>query len=76
MYSHSLYCCSWANSAGLRHTQLLSPISEALGRGSVCVSVGGATGSDGDPLVSYDTEVKCVSKFTHDLKGAVGGREK
>lgn len=25
-YSHSLYCCSWLNSAGLRHTQLLSPM--------------------------------------------------
>lgn len=42
----------------------------------MCVSVGGATGSDGDPLVSYETEVKRVSKFTHDLKGTVGGKEK
>lgn len=54
-YSHSLYCCSWVNSAGLKHTQLPSPIlPEARGE-AVCLGMSRSTsapkGIDGYPWV-------------------------
>lgn len=57
--SHSLYCCSWANSAGLRHTQLVSPMLPgardwgpgAGGRGPGPVNECGLKGVDGYPWV-------------------------
>lgn len=63
-YSHSLYCCNWANSAGLRHTQLSSPMLPEARAGPLSLggrqSTSGARGSDGYPWVKLckKTEAK------------------
>lgn len=65
-YSHSLYCCSWLNSAGLKHTQLLSPIMPWATDWSLSLGVSQPTshaeGTDGYPWIDgwNKTEVKRI----------------